>query len=68
MHDNTFYKLRPRHFTDDIFKCIIVDEYYWILIWLIYIRLGPIDNNPVFIQMLACRIFGTMPLSEQMMA
>ena len=37
-----------RHFADDIFRCIFVNEFFFILITisLKFVRKGPIDNNP----------------------
>ena len=36
------------HFTDDIFKCIFVNEKFYmsIAIWLKFVPEGPIDDNP----------------------
>ena len=46
-----------RHFTDDTFKCIFLNENVRILIKfsLKYVRKGPIDNNPVLVQIMAWR-------------
>ena len=37
-----------RHFADDIFNCILLNENVWILvkISLKFVPKGPIDNNP----------------------
>ena len=65
--------LRPRqdgrHFADDIFTCIFVNENCCILITfsLKYIRKGPMDNNPALVQIMAWRRSGEKPLSEPMM-
>ena len=51
-----------RHFTDDVFRYIFVNEKFCILINLIRISLkcvlkGPIDNNPALVQIMYwCRI------------
>ena len=52
----TFNTLRPRqngrHFTDDIFKCIFVNENVWIAIEisLKFVPKGPINNIPALVQ------------------
>ena len=45
-----------RHFTDDIFKCIFVNENAWISIniSLKFIPEGPIDNIPALVWIMAC--------------
>ena len=53
--------LRPkqnvRHFTDDIFKCIILIENVWISIkvLLTFVPNGPIDNTEALVQIMAWR-------------
>ena len=66
--------LRPRqngrHFPDDIFKCIFLNENAWILIKisLKFVPNDPISNVPAFVQIMAwCRL-GDKPSSEQMLA
>ena len=65
--------LRPRqngrHFPDDIFKFIFLNENVWILtkISLKSVPNGPIDNIPAFVQIMAWRRPGDKPLSEPMM-
>ena len=41
-----------RHFPDDIFKCILMNEKFWILIQisLKFVPKGPIDNNPALVK------------------
>ena len=58
-----------RHFADDIFTCIFVNENCCILIKLPlkYARKGPIDNYPELVQIMAWRRSGDKPLSEPMM-
>ena len=62
--------LRPRqngrHFTDDIFKCILLNENVWIMIKisLKFVPKGPINNIPVLVQIMAWRRPGDKPLSE----
>ena len=65
--------LRPRqdgrHFADDIFMCIFVNENCCILIKISLkcVRKGPIDNNPALVQIMAWHLSGDKPLSEPMM-
>ena len=65
--------LRPRqhgrHFPDDIFRCIFLNENIWIAIniSLSFIPKGPIDNIPALVQIMAWRRTGDKPLSEPMM-
>ena len=77
MHHTTFAghinTLRPiqngRHFTDDIFKCIFLNENVWISIKisLKFVPKGPINNIPTLVQIMAWRRPGDKPLSEAMM-
>ena len=61
--------LRPRqdgrHFPDDLFKCIFLNENVWISlkVWLKF----PINNVPALVQIMAWRRSGDKPLSEPMM-
>ena len=65
--------LRPRqngrHFPDDIFKWIFLNENVWISIniSLKYVPRGPINNIPTLVQVMAWRRPGDKPLSEPMM-
>ena len=65
--------LRPRqngrHFPDDIFKCIFLNESKRILIEisLKFVPKGPIDNIPALVQIMAWRRPGHKPLSEPML-
>ena len=65
--------LRPRqnvrHFTDDIFNCICLNEMVWISIniSLKFVPKGPIHNIPALVQIMAWRRSGDKPLSEPMM-
>ena len=58
-----------RHFADDIFKCIFLNENVWILIKisLKFVPKGLINNIPALVQILAWRRPGDKPLSEPMM-
>ena len=58
-----------RHFPDDIFKCIFLNESVWISIKfsLKFVPKGPIDNIPALVQIMAWRRSGDKPLSEPMM-
>ena len=60
---------KGRHFADDIFKCIFLNETFRILneISLKYVPYGPINNMSALVQIMAwCRIGDKRPLSEQM--
>ena len=65
--------LRPRqdgrHFPDDIFKWILLNENVWISIniSLKFVPRGPINNIPTLVQVMAWRRPGDKPLSEPMM-
>ena len=65
--------LRPRqngrHFADDIFKCIFLNENVWIPIKISmkFVPKGPINNIPALVQIMARRRPGDKPLSEPMM-
>ena len=65
--------LRPRqngrHFADDMFKCIFLNENVWItiIISLKFVPKGSINNNTALFQIMAWRRPGDKPLSEQMM-
>ena len=64
--------LRPRqngrHFADDVFKCIFLNENVWILlkISLKFVPKGPINNIPSLVQIMAWCRPGDKPLSEPM--
>ena len=68
-----FYSLRPRqngrHFADDIFKYIFLNENVWIpiKISLNFLPKGRINNIPVLVQIMAWRRPGDKPLSGPMM-
>ena len=70
---NIIITLRPRqngrHFADDIFKCIFLNENVWIpiKISLKFVPKGPINNIPALVQIMAWRRPGDKPLSEPMM-
>ena len=65
--------LKPRpngcHFADDTFKCIFLNEIFWIpiTIWLEFVPKGPINNISALVQIMAWRRPGDKPLSESMM-
>ena len=65
--------LRPRqngrHLADNIFKCIFLNENFWIpnKISLKFVPKGPINNIPSLAQIMAWRRPGDKPLSEPMM-
>ena len=69
----SFNTLRPRqngrHFQDDIFKCISLNESVWISIE-ISLKLVPkvsMNNIPTLVQIMAWRRSGDKPISEPMM-
>ena len=70
---NLINTLRPRqngrHFPDDIFKCIFLNENVWISIKisLNFVPRGPINNIPALVQIMAWRRPGDKPFSEPMM-
>ena len=65
--------LRPRqngrHFADDMFKCIFLNENTWIPIEILLklVPQGPINNIPALVQIMAWRRLGDKPLSGPMM-
>ena len=65
--------LRPRqkgrHFADDIFTCVFLNENVWIPIKISskFVPKGPINNIPALVQIMAWRRSGDKPLSESMM-
>ena len=69
-HINTL-RLRQdgRHFPDDIFKWIFLNEVILISIKisLKFVLIGPINNIPALVQIMAWRRPGDKPLSEPMM-
>ena len=68
-----FNTLRPRqnrrHFADDIFKCIFLNENAWISLKssLKFVPKVRINNIPSLVQIMAWRRPGDKPLSEPMM-
>ena len=68
-----FNTMRPRqngrHFADDIFKCIFLNENIWILIKisLKFVPQRPINNIRALVQIMAWRRPGDKPLSGPMM-
>ena len=59
-----------RHFADDIFRCIFVNEKFYISIKisLKFVPKGPNDNyNPALVKIMAWRWIGDKPLSESML-
>ena len=55
-----------RHFADDIFKSIFVNDNFFIVINILlkFAPKGPIDNNSALVQTMAWRRIGDKPLSE----
>ena len=70
VHVNTLSpRQNGRHFPDDIFRCIFLNENVWISIEvsLKFFPKGPINNLPALVQIMAWRRSGDKPLSEPMM-
>ena len=73
-HLMLFNTWRPRqnerHFADDIFQCIFLNENILISIKisLKFVPKGPINNIPALVQIMAWRRPGDKPLSEPMMS
>ena len=71
--NETLNTLRPRqngrHFPDDIFKCIFLNENVWISIKISpkFVPRGPINYITTLIQIMAWHRLGDKPLSEPMM-
>ena len=59
-----------RHFPDDIFKCIFLNEnvYISIKISLKFVPKDPINKNPALVLIMAWCLLGERPLSELMVA
>ena len=55
-----------RHFTDDMFKCIFMNEYIAVSIEisLMFVPKCPINNIPALVQIMAWRHPGDTPFSE----
>ena len=74
IHPWSINTLRPRqngrHFPDDIFRCIFMNENACIsnTSWLKFVPRDPIDNNTALVQIMAWRRTGDKPLSEPIMA
>ena len=66
--NNTLRLRRNRHFADDIFKCIFLNENVWISIKisLNFVSKGQIHNIRALIQIMAWRRPGDKPLAESM--
>ena len=58
---------RGRNFADDIFKCILINANigFPLKISQKFVAKVQINNIPTLIQIMACRLFGAKPLSEQ---
>ena len=69
-HNTMKPRQNGRHFADDIFKCIFLNEYVWILIAisLKFVPKCPINNIPALGQIMIWHQPATKPLSEPMMA
>ena len=62
-------KQNERHFTDDIFKCILLNENVWIMIKksMKFVPKRPFTNIPALVQIMAWHRPGDKPLSEPML-
>ena len=58
-----------RHFTDDIFTCIFLNENVTISIKFLlkFVLKGPINNKSALVQVMARHLFGAKPLPEPML-
>ena len=72
-YQSSIVTLRPRqngrHVSDDIFKCIFLNENFWIShkIWLKFVPKVWINKIPALVQIMAWHRPGDKPLSEPMM-
>ena len=66
---NTLRSRQNGHFSDDIYKCLFINENVWISIniSLKFVPKSPINNIPALVQIMALRRPGDKPLSEPMM-
>ena len=56
------------HFTDDNFRCIFVNENFFLIkISLKFVPKGPIDNDPALVKIMAWRRIGDKLLSEPLL-
>ena len=62
-------KQNGRHFADDTFQCISMNENVWIFIKtsLQFVPKGQTDNKSALIQVMACHCKGNKPLLEPML-
>ena len=70
VHVNTLMPIQNgRHFLDDMFKCIFLNENVWLSIKmsLKFVPEGPINYIPALVQIMAWRRPGDKPLSEPML-
>ena len=58
-----------RHFTDDILKCIFMNDMFYVLIGisLKFVPNGPVDNKPALVEVMAWHRPGDKPLPESML-
>ena len=65
-NEHTWPRQNGRHFPEDIFKCIFLNENIWISIKvsLKFVPKGTINNIPALVQKMAWRRPGGKPLSE----
>ena len=56
-----------RYFPNDIFRCILMNEKFCILISLKFVPKGTIDNIQALVWIMAWRLIGNKPLSEPML-
>ena len=72
-HVLTYYTLKPRqygrHFADNVFKCIFLNENVWILVTISLqcVSKVSINNIPALVQIMTWRRSGDKPLSEPIM-
>ena len=70
MHNSSPPRQNGRHFAEDIFKIIFLNENVRISIQfsLRFAPSAPIDNKSALVQVMACRLFGAKPLHEPVLS
>ena len=68
-NNSSTHEQNGRHFAEDIFKCIFLNENIIISIQfsLKFVPKGPIDNKSTSVHVMAWRLFGAKPLPEPML-
>ena len=68
--NSSLHEQNGHYFTENIFKCISLNEKFCILIWILlkFVPKGPIDNNPVLTQVIAWHQAGDNPFPEPVLS